>query len=161
MICHIGVASHTLLAQHLKLFHLQERPYSCVHCSVNFKTYPDLGSHISNIHKTKKIKCKLCTYKTVSCSRMLAHVGKHTPCYHCKQCSKVYPTKCALKHHQTLHGTREEHQCADCDQVYVTASSLTLHYHGEHGEGFCVSVGIGLIAQHSECVIPKSVHQSS
>ena len=76
MICHVGVASHALLVQHLKFFHPQERPYNCVHCSANFNTYPDLGSHISNIHKVKKIKCKLCAYKTVSKSQMVAHVGK-------------------------------------------------------------------------------------
>ena len=54
MICHVGIASHALLAQHLKFFHPQERPHNCVHCSANFNTYPDLRSHISNIHKSEE-----------------------------------------------------------------------------------------------------------
>ena len=72
---------------------------------------------------------------------MVTHVGKHTPQFCCKQCAKVYPMERALKRHQPLHGAHTEHHCADCDQVYATLSSLTLHHCGKHGTGFLCACG--------------------
>ncbi len=92
-ICDVQIVSKTALVAHMKHFHPGERLYPCNLCKSRFNNEADLGCHTTNVHSTKRLHCKTCSYCVVNRSQMRAHVKCHSLGLKCKKCNKCYLTK--------------------------------------------------------------------
>ena len=69
-ICDVHLDSGLALERHIRSLHPLSRSYSCRDCEAAFITPCQLASHVSNVHRQKKVSCKKCEYVTVSKVKM-------------------------------------------------------------------------------------------
>ena len=83
-LCNDHLDSGLALERHIRSLHPLLRSYSCRDCEMAFITPCQLASHVSNVHRQKKVSCKKCEYITVSKAKMRQHICKHMSGVQCK-----------------------------------------------------------------------------
>ncbi len=135
-VCDSVIFSSLVLICHLRSEHPDSRSYVCTQCSSTFNTTKDLSSHMSLIHRDPQVKCHFCTYLMTSRARMRHHVRVHTKGECCTLCKRMFSSTKALQRHLALHKQRMTFECELCDATFSITSSLAIHVHGKHGDGY-------------------------
>ncbi len=69
-VCDQGLPSGMALFRHLRSVHLTGRPYCCDDCDHKFNNLKELSSHWSRTHRSKKVACTQCNYRTTMKAKM-------------------------------------------------------------------------------------------
>ncbi|GBP42774.1 Zinc finger and SCAN domain-containing protein 22 [Eumeta japonica] len=85
--------SRTALVQHIRNFHLQERPYKCDSCEMSFFSMVYLRRH------------------------MIKHTGERV--FECKVCKKTFPRKNTLVLHERIHSNDRRFVCSFAKETIV------------------------------------------
>lgn len=123
--------------KHMKLNHLDERPYKCAFCDAAFRTNLTRIVHMRGHTKEKPFLCEMCG-KTFSSQ---SGKSKHEQQVHatqrphkCTTCERTFPFPSDLREHIfAIHSTEKPYTCDICDTAYSTKYNLRLHKltHGE------------------------------
>lgn len=101
--CGMTTSSPSTLKHHKKYRHSEERPYSCVLCSVKFKTRSDLRKHLDIHNEDSPAKCNLCDFECRSTHTLSSHMRQY---------------------HQD---TANVYLCHECDRRFTRGNNLTRH----------------------------------
>ncbi|KAJ8311660.1 hypothetical protein KUTeg_011015 [Tegillarca granosa] len=158
--------------------------FACTHCTKRFGTSKILIRHLLQVHKVKRLVCRICAavFKTT------ADIMKHYSSIHnntnfkpaqrfsfqCDICRKLFLSKLALQNHKELHksGTSVSYSCIHCGKLFSTTFYLSNHLLCVHKEKKSVcrickeyfSSPQELrqhIAKHNACIVCNKTFESS
>ncbi|CAH0730168.1 unnamed protein product, partial [Brenthis ino] len=96
------------LRNHIRAFHLMQRPHRCAKCDFSAYTPYDLKKH------------------------MIKHTGDRN--FTCDICSKSYGMRTTLREHMRIHANDRRFKCEHCGQAFVQKCSWKMHMRTKHGE---------------------------
>ncbi len=109
--CKVTARGESYLKKHIARFHERQactRPYTCPisGCTSNFKSRPNLVSHLGKCHKgldSKALRtpfnCSICPNKAFSDQELLdRHNLSHHTTYRCDLCDKTFPNRYLIKY---------------------------------------------------------------
>ena len=92
--------------EHFRIYHSEERSFSCEYCDYRGKTKKFLDSH------------------------MLCH---KEPKHECPHCGKMFRQISSFKHHIMTHTGEKPYHCQECSFKCIQPYDLTKHYSKTHG----------------------------
>ncbi|KAL0853021.1 hypothetical protein ABMA27_012802 [Loxostege sticticalis] len=107
-ICGYKTIKQSLLVNHQRRVHMNERTIPCPHCDMKFFLLCDLRHHMVRHDPIKK--------------------------YECKFCKKNYPRLETLKRHERIHTGDKRKVCTLCGERFVQKASLNYHMLKRHPE---------------------------
>ena len=100
--------------------HSREKPHHCKHCNKSFARKDSLVSHMK-VHEQSEVKSQG-LYPYQFCTRPFSINITVCKVFHCKYCSKYFPSNSRLVQHMLTH--RKEKSCngQDCNQSFFKKS---------------------------------------
>lgn len=150
-VCEVDFKRTADLKQHLLDEYSNFGPNQVVQCKLDnctkmfdCKNQGDISKafydHIRNDHygDKYKLKCDQCSFRTVSTSKLKAHLMQHLDerPFKCPQCEIKFRTKPQmLDHIKTIHTKEQPFACLDCNHLFSTNKQLKKHYLSKHTSG--------------------------
>lgn len=110
----------------------KKKNYICEICGAeSFKTFVQLKSHLSSVHKQgpqkpkQKYQCDICLKFYSSQGSLYTHKLTHsTEIHKCTLCDKISPTAAALVCHMNAVHVEKKLKCTLCDKTFKLAPAL-------------------------------------
>ncbi|XP_055303171.1 zinc finger protein 665-like [Sitodiplosis mosellana] len=133
------------LEKHMRLNHLEERPYKCDFCGNCYRTNNNRLNHMRVHTLERPFLCETCGKDFTSLSSKTKHIKQvHTKIreYQCPQCDRAFIIPCRLQEHiYAFHSGQRPFVCDICGDAFSTTSNLRNHklIHGERTKqcGYC------------------------
>ena len=115
-------------------------PYDCDICSKKLTNYPELISHLKNVHRSPRISCEFCG-KLVITKMLQKHLTKceivHNEKFsghpfQCKKCKHSFVMNKNLVRHQKLVHLQSCFSCEFCKQIFAKKSAKKAHVKSRH-----------------------------
>ena len=161
MICNTACQNNSILQNHIKKVHYDERPHSCTKCTKKFKRKDHLKGHLILHSDDKPFKCEICSdsfangrtlqihryihtnekpYKCESCGegfRQPHHLKSHNRSRHSNQkkelCNVCQKPVSKLNMHMRNHSSKVHYTCEYCEMGFKFQASFVRHTEKEHG----------------------------
>ena len=103
----------------------------CAKCRKQFKTKSEFNRHLSAHAMENPHECSECGKSFSTNSALLNHARLHVNdgdnSLRCSYCSKPFKDNDSLREHELTHYDERSHQCAVCDEAFVTKYKLQQH----------------------------------
>lgn len=123
--------------KHMKLIHLEDRPYKCEYCTAKFRTKNVCINHMRGHTREKPFLCESCGKTFASQSLKIRHekqVHTRERPHSCTQCDRKFLLPYHLREHiSAFHTPEKSYTCDICDSKHSTRNNLWQHklIHGE------------------------------
>jgi hypothetical protein len=108
------------------------RKFDCKLCEKSYQTKKGLLRHNQNVHKDRKLSCKICLTIFTNYGTMYHHIQRDHQNITCPQCKKIFTSTSGLrKHVQSIH-QRIRHECEECQKSFSERGSLNKHIESHH-----------------------------
>merc|ERR1719341_1559393 len=95
------------LKQHMRIRHIEERPFPCSSCGKSFQTKQRLQQHMKIHEEVKQYKCEFCERRFTTKAHLERHIYTHTgeKPYKCDEpgCNAAFSQLKQLKNHKAKH----------------------------------------------------------
>merc|ERR1712130_482056 len=96
-----------VVEEHMRIRHIEERPFSCSSCGQSFPTKQRLQQHMKIHEEVKQYKCEICERRFTLKGHLKTHMNIHTgerP-YKCEEhgCNAKFSQLIQLKNHKAKH----------------------------------------------------------
>lgn len=127
-VCHKKMRKYE---HHMKLYHLEEKPFKCDFCEAKYKTNDNRLIHQRSHTSERPYLCSICGSTFTSLSAKYRHqmqVHTETKRYQCTQCERSFYTPSLLRDHGfSFHSTLRPYVCDTCGKDYSTQKYLNKH----------------------------------
>ncbi|XP_063390678.1 zinc finger protein 26-like [Cydia fagiglandana] len=124
--------------QHLVEIHGQaELEYKCNVCDKVYRKKSMLSQHMKRDHlEERSVQCEICFSNFFSRKELNMHMVKHNGArtFECAVCKKAYARKKTLTEHMRIHNNDRRFSCAVCGLTFVQKCSLKGHMKTHHAE---------------------------
>ena len=125
----IDILKTHLTEEHSKIFNtdfpdgvmpfvLTGKEYECVHCSLVYKQFMTLFTHMNQHYQS--YVCPTCGKGFSGRNKLRSHLVTHEfGQFDCTKCDSVFPSRSAKNRHlATAHGRNDRHRCPICDEHF-------------------------------------------
>uniref|UniRef100_A0A1I8A186 C2H2-type domain-containing protein n=1 Tax=Steinernema glaseri TaxID=37863 RepID=A0A1I8A186_9BILA len=121
------------LTEHVEIFHLHQKNYTCDVCSSSFGRRGTLRRHKEMVHLGRTFKCTYenCDHPAYKCSKALrahirsAHTGERP--YKCSFCVRTFVRRNDMKVHEKIHYDSNAKRCERCGMGFRSEAYLKRH----------------------------------
>ncbi|XP_058450473.1 zinc finger protein 883-like [Malaya genurostris] len=127
--CNDMFASDELLADHIDVSHLKDRPYSCPLCRKSFQSASNRNTHMYLHNRGNPYKCDQCAQSFKSKVYLNRHrkaihtIGSHR----CDQCGASFTNTTKYEYHLKSHDPNKKYKCSYCTKSFLQQHHLLNH----------------------------------
>uniref|UniRef100_A0A3B4X265 C2H2-type domain-containing protein n=1 Tax=Seriola lalandi dorsalis TaxID=1841481 RepID=A0A3B4X265_SERLL len=123
--CDKCFAQKCQLVAHRRMYHGEEKPYTCQRCGFKFATSSNYKIHI-------RYKC--CCDSLTLCLLVFYRLHSGEKPYVCDICGQAFAQSSTLTYHKRRHTGEKPYQCDLCGMSFSVSSSLIAHARKHTGE---------------------------
>lgn len=119
------------LEKHMRLNHMEDRPYKCDYCDMRYRSNNNRVIHMRTHTLERPFLCETCGKSFQSLSSKTKHIKQvHTKVreYPCLECDRKFISPGRLREHMYCFHTKERpFACDTCDSFFSTKGNLREH----------------------------------